>query len=709
MKKQAKFKLIGIIFLILLFSVISIFALTISGRTPSDGTYDLDGTDLAVNVTATTNASTVYIVNISFWTNIGTWSINQTYPYSQATERAQGFVINAIPNASIADGTDVKWAVQIAENTTSNPNVTLTWNGNNTGSIIGVVGVDTVIVYNNGTRINQGGNYTFNSTAVTILNASPEGAPAGQSQWVTNAINVTYTYTSITFSTNYTINVEYPALVRLNLPSTNSWTNALQDNFNFTVNSSFTSTTLFPCSFWTNESGTWSQALGSLTATNGTQKAFLYQPSEGTIVWGIRCQQGDDGNVLNTSINFTLNIDRTLPVVSITQLNATTISNNTFLKTQSPIINYSITEIHRDTCILFVNNTANSTTTATSNNFTFGAAQDGVYNFLIGCNDTANNWKNSSTYQVTLDTVPPKLIEPHNVSTGSFADRRSINFSTDEFANATIYYGVTVDTGSSAGNSSFLLGHNITISGFEQNTLYYFNISVCDRAANCNNSGVVFGQYSFVFPFKLFTGWSYYGIYDSLINFSTILSQTNSEYVYYWNQTAQSWVSATAGGTTSMEFQVGTGVSGTATEGAGRHVVAIFESLNSTWERNITAGVSYRYNLTVGDNFLKMFDNRSMGQLGRSFLNGSLLDNNITYGAGPLMQTPEVRTYNMSRFYFSAYNNTATDWEINHVYNSTINNNTYVGNYTIHEVVWVFSSFNLTWNGSIITGNWTRI
>lgn len=643
MDKQAKFKLIGLMSLIFIVFSLIIYATDYSNRLPDDGAYDLDGTDLVVNITVTPTSGN-NISNISLWTNIGTWSRNQTINYTggQDTSRVVGFVINALPNASIADGTDVIWSIEVG------------------------------------------------------LNAS----------------NSTY---GISFSTNRTINVEYPALVRLNLPVNNSWTSALQNLFNFTVNSSFTSSTLFPCSFWTNESGTWAQALGSLTATNSTQKAFNYQPGEGSIVWGIKCQQGDDGNVVNTSINFTLKIDRTSPVVTITKINDTIISNNTFLNTLTPIINYSITELNRDTCILFVNGSANMTSTAISNNFTFTAFNDGVYNFLIGCNDSANNWKNSSTYQTTLDTLPPQLIEPHNVSTGGFADRRSINFSSNELVNATIFYGTTVDTTSSVSNSSFSISKNITISGFEQNTQYYFNITICDRAGNCNKSGEAFGQFNFVFPFKLLTGWSYYGIYDSLINFSTILSQTNSEYVYYWNQTGQSWVSATAGGTDSMGFTVGTSATGSVPEGIGRHVVTIFESTNSTWERNVTAGLAYSYNLTTGDNFLKMYDSRTMGQLGRAFLNTTSLSGDILYGMGPLIKIANATgsstdfTYNMSQFFFSAYNNSATDWEINYVYNSSLNNNTpLIGNYTIHEVVWVFSKLNLTYNGSNIVTNWTK-
>ncbi len=78
-------------------------------------------------------------------------------------------------------------------------NVTQTWQGNNT--VIPAaerVSTGTFLLYNNGTIVNRGdganANYSIAEAGVTIINASPEGGPAGQSEWVTGELNASYNY-----------------------------------------------------------------------------------------------------------------------------------------------------------------------------------------------------------------------------------------------------------------------------------------------------------------------------------------------------------------------------------------------------------------------------------------------------------------------------------------------------------------------------------
>src|SRR3990167_996860 len=74
-------------------------------------------------------------------------------------------------------------------------NQSLTWGGNNTA--IGLtprVIEGSVVLYNNGTKVNKGGNYTLGGSNIVILNASPSGKVGSQSEWVTVALNVSYMY-----------------------------------------------------------------------------------------------------------------------------------------------------------------------------------------------------------------------------------------------------------------------------------------------------------------------------------------------------------------------------------------------------------------------------------------------------------------------------------------------------------------------------------
>ena len=79
-------------------------------------------------------------------------------------------------------------------------NESLAWAGNNTAISLGQGNIisGTEALYNNGTIVNRGGtlgNYTLSTSgSITIINHTAEGAPAGQSEWVTNTLNVSYSY-----------------------------------------------------------------------------------------------------------------------------------------------------------------------------------------------------------------------------------------------------------------------------------------------------------------------------------------------------------------------------------------------------------------------------------------------------------------------------------------------------------------------------------
>ena len=55
--------------------------------------------------------------------------------------------------------------------------------------------------------------------------------------------------------------------------------------------------------------------------------------------------------------------------------------------------------------------------------------------------------------------------------------------------------------------------------------------------------------------------------------------------------------------------------------------------------------------------------------------------------------------------FFAAYNNSAQRW-VNHVFNTTWNNNTRLDP-TKLEAFWVYSDYNVTWNGTAVDVNWT--
>ena len=629
--------------------------------TPADGYYSYNGHEIAGSCTV--SPSTAWnVTNISLMTNLdGTWKVNQT---SNISTQIQGdilynFTINKYGNNSIADGTDIKF----------------------------------------GCRVQQ------------QLNSSTTGEED-------NYVITEYT------TLNRTINIEYPPIMTLNAPANSGWSNKSSDIFNFTATSAFTTGTNFYCQFKTNETGTWGVTTGSFNVQNNTPYTFNYGLAEKSQTsWGIYCQEGADANVYNWSINRTLKIDRTLPTLSINFIQNKTAVNNSYTNSKDDIlINYTLTDANPSQCLFSINGTLNHTDSTYK--FTTLNASDGIYLFNVECTDSATNRVNSSTFWMTVDTVAPAISGINNYTISRFSGRKLINISANEPMNATVFYGTTVNTLSHQDNSTYQTIQNITISGFEQNTVYYFNFTACDRAGNCNKSGESFGQFGYTYPWKLLKGWSYYGIYDAKINFSVILNQTEAEYVYYFNQTGQSWIYATAGGTADMGFEVGTKVGERAN--GGRHVVAIYEDTNSTWDkgtigkidRNTTNSGTYLYNFSTGDNLIKLARDVSFGNLSLTLFNSSLQSGLSGYEFGvTISQTPGNLTdntqkngglvYNITDFWFSAYNNSGVTWEPYYVYNFTLDNSTILTPISVHEVVWIYSPYNLTWNTSNIIGNWS--
>jgi hypothetical protein len=637
--KKSTMRLMGLMALFALVLSVFAFATDYSDLSPIDGAYDLDGNAITLNVSVTPTTGQ-NISNITFFTNVGTWSANQTYSYTgdnlQDTSRTVGMIVNTVDNASIADGTDFIWSVEVGLN----------------GS---------------------------NSTSGT------------------------------SYSSNRTVNVEFPPDIEVKSPASGFLSSGLTQIINFTPTSAFT-TSAFTCQLVTNESGSEAVQRSGLSVTNNTDYLLDYAFEElSDIRYSISCKEATTPNVVNSSINYTIGVDRTGPTVSISAP-----SEGGYFNAVPFNITRSVSDsVAASNCSLFVNDSLESVDLVLSTtNHTVATLADGVYSAIVGCADTSNNKVNSTAVGFILDTVAPALSLVKNDTITGFNDRLAFSFTTDELANSTVFYGTTVDTsGASVDNSSYTLAHNVTITDFAENTVFYWNITSCDQAGNCNTSGQSYDQFDWTFPWKVYTGWTYWGLSDASISFSDILTASQTEYIYWWNQTDQSWTFATAGGATNQNFLVGQDVG----NNGGRQVIALYEETNSTWDRNDTQPADfYHYNFTSGDNFIAIPRSYTMGNFSLTLFNGSLeYDGKSSINPGFNYNLEEIQgadgfTYNMTDFWFSAYNRTGSSWETDYVYNFTLNNNTAVNPLSENEVLWVWSDYNVSWNGTNIYRNWTR-
>ncbi|RLI99791.1 MAG: hypothetical protein DRP03_02450, partial [Candidatus Aenigmatarchaeota archaeon] len=118
---------------------------------------------------------------------------------------------------------------------------------------------------------------------------------------------------------------------------------------------------------------------------------------------------------------------------------------------------------------------------------------DGSHNITVWANDSLGNMGKVTRYW-TRDTKPPLIF---NVSHGQVTDTATIIWDTLEASNSTIYYGIAMNNLSNTKtDSSFVLSHSLTLTNLELNKTYYYNVSSCDQAGNCNYSGI----YNFTTP-----------------------------------------------------------------------------------------------------------------------------------------------------------------------------------------------------------------
>ncbi|RLG22272.1 hypothetical protein DRN85_10915, partial [Methanosarcinales archaeon] len=169
--------------------------------------------------------------------------------------------------------------------------------------------------------------------------------------------------------------------------------------------------------------------------------------------------------------------------------------NNTLL---SFVFNFTDDISENANCTLYINDSAygnnatslNYTRTIITANLSTLNEADG-YNWWINCTDNNSNEGKSVVRTINIDITKPIITNIQNSSITSSGV--TITWTTDELANSTVYYGKTTATTSASGSASLNTSHSIALSSLSSSTLYYYNVSSCDAAGNCNTSS----QYNF--------------------------------------------------------------------------------------------------------------------------------------------------------------------------------------------------------------------
>jgi hypothetical protein len=118
---------------------------------------------------------------------------------------------------------------------------------------------------------------------------------------------------------------------------------------------------------------------------------------------------------------------------------------------------------------------------------TYTTAIAGVHNVTFYANDTSGNTATPASVTFTVDTTAPNL---NSTSSSVTASSATISYSANESVNASVSYGTSSTSLTSAATAtSYATSGTITLSSLSASTTYYYNITICDQAANCLTNG----------------------------------------------------------------------------------------------------------------------------------------------------------------------------------------------------------------------------
>ncbi|MBN2881363.1 right-handed parallel beta-helix repeat-containing protein [Candidatus Woesearchaeota archaeon] len=214
---------------------------------------------------------------------------------------------------------------------------------------------------------------------------------------------------------------------------------------------------------------------------------------------------------------------------------------------------------------------------------------DSAYNISTGtscivgldCGNNTDYLPLSNLYSV--DILAPVISSLVNTTTNESV---TITFTTNEAANLTINYGTMLE--SSLSNTSFSILHNESITGLTNNTMYYYNITVCDSLGNCNTTN------TYNFTTKQNTGSLIYNL-SAFYTGSTIVNSSINFFANYSNNSV-----LISGATCNISFYDGT--------------ISMTEGINLyNYTRNFSSEGTYDWNISCyKTGYLTLQENNSI-------------------------------------------------------------------------------------------------
>jgi hypothetical protein len=258
-------------------------------------------------------------------------------------------------------------------------------------------------------------------------------------------------------------------------------------------------TNLANITLWLNSSG-WHANETQVVSGNSNSTTFIKTFEQGTYLWS--CSACDEFGHCNYSFveNRTFIIDLDAPIISYVP---PTDDDGAYVARLWTYINVTVSDANNvSSCWLEWDGNNESMTMEGSGQDVYCYINksddgEGQHSYNVYANDTLNNiaiandtLKNiaiASVRTITFDITPPAI---ENVSiTSKTSNSATIIWQTNEPSNSTINYGTDLNLSNNVSDSNLVINHSITLTGLSASTTYYFNITSCDVAGNCNTSG----------------------------------------------------------------------------------------------------------------------------------------------------------------------------------------------------------------------------
>lgn len=487
-----------------------------------------------------------------------------------------------------------------------------------------------------------------------------------------------YDNSSSYWNTNRTIHVDDAPTITQSNPSDSGTSTSADITLNISIVGDGDT---YTCYTYSNDTGSFGQDGAFTTLSNNTATQYTRVFSAGSVLWNLQCFERTPGFdkypfVYGWGSNYTLTVDTGTPSVTINAHD-----DNAYLNANSNNINITVDDSNPSACDLYINDTLNITDTSITDdtaNLINWNASDGNYEWYVTCNDTSGNSASTTARTATVDTLFPQISSFANSTAAGTCVAWNEQITFNEDVNVTIHYSTTsgTDYGYTFINNSFDTTHNTLITfNNSYETTHYMNVTFYDRAGNFNYTAA---QLTLSSPAPMCTGWSLYTLYDTSINLSDLYTDSGVDYVYWWNDTGQSWKYHSDATTTWGDQVLGIG-----------EVVFFYEADNRTYFRNKTGTPSYRVNLTGGHNWIGLFGSEDFGNISYYQFKNQTLGNKTS--------ATEFKIE-----FLSAWNNSGKRY-VNTIFEWSINNATAVLGATGLDTLWLWSDYNLTVN--ITPGN----